>query len=80
MARYGAQVQEVTFWKGVLGIPFFACRWDSVATHAARWVQQPVMWGLLLGEVGCDFVTGRAVSGLIANTSSLTVRPARQPA
>lgn len=73
--RYGPHIQEVMFWKSVLGIPFFALgRVDAITSHAAKWAANPVMWGLLLAEVSGDYVTGRAVASLIAGTSSLTAQ------
>ena len=70
--KHGAHVQEAIFWKSVLGLPFFAMRWDQVGTHARRWSEEPVMWLLVLLEVVADYVTARSVTHLVASTSSLT--------
>jgi len=70
--KHGAHVQEAIFWKSVLGLPFFAMRWEQVGTHARRWSEEPVMWLLVLLEVVADYVTARSVTHLVASTSSLT--------
>lgn len=76
---YDAPVQELLFYRCLLGLPLVLAQWGTIAQHAARWngaevsgFVWPTLWVLLVGNIAFDYATKVLVSNLIDRTSALT--------
>lgn len=76
---YDAPVQELLFFRCLLGFPMVLLQWSSIFDHAQRWnapedsgIQGTSLWLLLLANIIFDYGTKVFVSWLIDRAGALT--------